>query len=57
MVDKIQQSLQFYSEMSKKEEQAQAMTTTGKESTKGDSKEKKVTLPQVYMADAIRDFA
>ena len=46
MVDKLQQSLQFYTEMSKKEEQAQT-NNSEKESTKEETKEKKVTLPQV----------
>ena len=46
MVDKLQQSLQFYTELSKKEEQAQT-NTSEKESTKEETKEKKVTLPQV----------
>ncbi|XP_065887760.1 high affinity cGMP-specific 3',5'-cyclic phosphodiesterase 9A-like [Dysidea avara] len=45
MVDKLQQSLQFYTELSKKEEQAQT-NTSEKESTKEETKEKKVTLPQ-----------
>jgi len=45
MVDKLQQSLQFYTEMSKKE---QAQTEISKkESTKEETEEKKVTLPQV----------
>jgi len=45
MVDKLQQSLQFYTEMSEKE-QAQTKTSE-KELTKEETKEKKVTLPQV----------
>ena len=45
MVDKLQQSLQFYTEMSKKE---QAQTEISKkESTKEETEGKKVALPQV----------